>query len=598
MKTFKEDGDKIIKLFKKTRRKLLMSSIISILVTLLAIGIVGLKLFYPFHFAIGVSIYIFSFIPIFLRIYQSKKSFKKFHTYSFVASFYKKERRRLIVAFVGLLMLSVFFVLRPMDEDPFKNMSDGEIRTYIEEELYQSIVIIDYLETSGNELLSALDTDEENLNTTKTIENAFSNFLNAVIESEILTERHRYFDMIPYRLRKERATSFAITYSLYVKKYEVTHRLMLATSLNPYKKKILNQFNEVTQSKDVYNDMIKYFYNLKTRLRLSGGSVYMNTISEKRQEAYGGSFQVLFEKARESYKYLLINFNKTLSHSPEALADGTNQKMFDMWFPIQKGVANTMGHIMISPRGKDKFIQEDQILEMEKNMEPGDVMLQRRNWYASNVGIPGFWTHSALYTGDLEKMSKYFAEVFPYRGYDNYQEYLMGELPDIYNEYNSTDENGDDYAVIEAIEPGVVLQSIVTSAHADFVAVLRPRLTKVDKLEALTEAFINRGKPYDYNFDFDTRDSLVCSELIFAAYFERLPDKNGLHFETSLVNGRKIVSPLDMAKKFKAEYSLDDREFDFVYFLKGSEETQNASVATEDKFLESVDWNKFTFMQE
>ncbi len=147
------------------------------------------------------------------------------------------------------------------------------------------------------------------------------------------------------------------------------------------------------------------------------------------------------------------------------------------------------------------------------------------------------------------------------------------------------------------IEPGVVLQSLEKSAHADFVAVLRPNLTKRDKMLALFKAFSHFGKPYDYNFDFDTQDLLVCSELVYDAYFEKLPEKNGIHIETTLVNGRKIVSPLDMAKKFQAESSSPDAEYEFVYFIVSDEDTKNARIADRDLFLESVDWNKFSFMQ-
>lgn len=151
--------------------------------------------------------------------------------------------------------------------------------------------------------------------------------------------------------------------------------------------------------------------------------------------------------------------------------------------------------------------------------------------------------------------------------------------------------------MLEAIAAGVVLNSLEYSAQADFVVVLRPNLSKHDKLLALEKAFTNYHKPYDYNFDFDTRDALVCSELVYDAYFENLPDKHGLKFETSLINGRKIVSPLEMAKLYKAELNTGAEQFDFVYFLRGYETESLARVATEDEFIESVDWEKYSFLQ-
>ena len=68
--------------------------------------------------------------------------------------------------------------------------------------------------------------------------------------------------------------------------------------------------------------------------------------------------------------------------------------------------------------------------------------------------------------------------------------------------------------------------------------------------------------------------------------------------EISQVNGRKVVTPLDMANKFVVEHETSNQSMTFVYFLKGSEDTQSATVGVEADLLESVNWSKFTFLQE
>ena len=54
--------------------------------------------------------------------------------------------------------------------------------------------------------------------------------------------------------------------------------------------------------------------------------------------------------------------------------------MFDAWFPVQKGIANLMGDTLLSRRREGTLISIGQIAAMREVMEPGDIMVQRRNW--------------------------------------------------------------------------------------------------------------------------------------------------------------------------------------------------------------------------
>lgn len=389
---------------------------------------------------------------------------------------------------------------------------------------------------------------------------------------------------------------FLIANSLYAKKYELVHRLMIAVDGSEHKKTALNEFIPEIGRANVYNEMVWRFYEPKTRVRLTGGYVYQWLFVGNRPRA-DVSFTLLRDKAVGSYRYLRAGAGTTVLRAPEALANTAEQRMFEAWFPIQKGVATAMGRAIISTRGKEGLITEAQARTMGEAMIPGDIMLQRRNWHVSNVGIPGFWTHSALYTGTLEEMDAYFASEFPYESYESMSAYMAAKTPAAFAAYEVLDDSGDMPAVIEAIEPGVVAQTLPVSADADFVVVLRPELTKRDKMLALMRAFANTGKPYDFNFDFNTRDAMVCSELVYDAYYERLPEKAGLHLETSLVNGRPIVSPFDIATKYVTERGTAVQQLQFVYFLRSDENTGQAYQSNEATFVESIEWSKFSFLQ-
>ena len=224
--------------FAHLRKKLLWSSIISLSITFASLAIVGVKFFYPFHMVIGVTLYVVSFIPIIRRIYQSRKIWQKYHYYKFSRKFFRKEKIRLIFLALFLIASVVFLWLRPLDEKPFKNFSDTEIQTIVTDDVYTSVTAMDYLETSGNDLLETLDTTKEDINTTEDIVAHFNDFLVAVEFSESLTEKHRYFSSIPYRLWNERISSFLISYSLYVKKYEMVRRIIVTVTGDEYKKRL------------------------------------------------------------------------------------------------------------------------------------------------------------------------------------------------------------------------------------------------------------------------------------------------------------------------------------------------------------------------
>jgi hypothetical protein len=585
--------DEIFVEFKKARRKLLVMSLISLLITFSSLAIVGLKIFYPFHLAIGIGIYLLSFIPLVRRIYMSHKYWKKFKAYKFSKKFYRKEKIRLLLALILIIFSILFLWLRPLDKNPFSNYSEEQITTLVTDDLYKSVTAMDYLETSGNNLLSAIKTNEK-----EQILLSFEDFLTAVSYSESLTDVHRYFSSIPYGMWDQRTSSFLISYSLYVKKYEIVHRLMKEVSGDQSKKKILNHYIKSFDKNDIYNEMVVRFYQPKTRLRLTVGYLYMKFFSTEKLKSES-IFNLLYKKSEQSYSYLRSNFWGTFLNTGQVLIDHTETRMFDTWFPIQKTVATGMGRAIISTRGKNGLITEQDSLIMQNYMEPGDFMLQRRNWHVSNVGIPGFWTHSALYTGDLEFMNNYFSSEFPYQGFNDFKTFIENKYPDIYAQYNQKDDLGYNRSVVEAIEPGVVIQSLPKSSDADFVAVLRPiNLSKRDKMLAILKAFDHVGKPYDFNFDFETLDTLVCSEVIYDSYLQNTSsNKIGLNFETSLVNGRKMVSPFDIAKKFVDEYGNENAELKLVYFIESNEKTEKSFVSNTNRFLESVAWSKFSFLQ-
>ena len=138
---------------------------------------------------------------------------------------------------------------------------------------------------------------------------------------------------------------------------------------------------------------------------------------------------------------------------------------------------------------------------MESELRPGDIVLQRREWYLGNAFLPGFWSHAALYVGRIEDLRRMGIADHP-----TVQAHLSAYLvPTL---------GGADRTLIETVSEGVIFSSLFESLHADHVVVLRPRLSEDQIARAIVKAFKYHGRPYDFEFDLATADKLVCTELV------------------------------------------------------------------------------------
>jgi hypothetical protein len=216
---------------------------------------------------------------------------------------------------------------------------------------------------------------------------------------------------------------------------------------------------------------------------------------------------------------------------------------------------------------------------MQARLQPGDILLERRNWFLSNAFLPGFWPHAALYIGtpqDLEKMGLIQRSGDGWTSEDDaVRRHLGGYLRKAHD--------GHAHTVIEAISNGVVFNSLTESMHADYVAVLRPRLSEKQKRDAIARAFSHIGKPYDFEFDFFTTDRLVCTELVYRSY------SGMIDFPVEQIAGRQTLPALGIARKFRQERGTPGQQLDFVLFLDGFPRQRCAKPAGEGIFCETVD---------
>lgn len=270
-------------------------------------------------------------------------------------------------------------------------------------------------------------------------------------------------------------------------------------------------------------------------------------------------------------------------------------EVFADLMPVQKGVAEWFGDTRTAPEGR-RLIDDAQLHEMQKHLLPGDVIVERRNWYLSNVGLPGFWPHAALYVGTPAEIAATLDDdPAVVAEFGKLSEHLAKAYPKAFAELAASDDAGHAHRIVEAVSEGVVAASLEHSCGADYVAALRPRLPKRSIARAIDRALYYMGRPYDFDFDFATDGALVCSELVIKAY-EPSGDVPGLAIPWITVVGKRAIPPTELVRAFAADRS-DAGPLGFVYFLDGRERERRAVIGTEADLAGSIDRPKWDVLQ-
>ena len=122
-------------------------------------------------------------------------------------------------------------------------------------------------------------------------------------------------------------------------------------------------------------------------------------------------------------------------------------------------------------------------------------------------------------------------------------EYVKKHADEIESDEGAESKNG--HQIIEALRSGVKLSTLDEFMNIDDFAILRPvfkdDVNNVLKKEALVMAFRQLGKKYDFNFDVNTTDKIVCSELAYVSF-------PSIDWPTEKTLGRHNISPDNVAK--------------------------------------------------
>ena len=171
--------------------------------------------------------------------------------------------------------------------------------------------------------------------------------------------------------------------------------------------------------------------------------------------------------------------------------------------------------------------------EVAALLRPGDVLITRHDHAASNLFLPGFWPHAALYIGTPGERKALGVDL----------------PPDILARW------GEEISVLEADKEGVLFRRLQDTLAVDSLVVLRPRCELDVIAQAITRVCRHEGKGYNFDFDFFRGDRLVCTEVVYRAY-EGLGE---MHFQLSEHAGRPALSAEDIL-----DLALEGRLFEAV----------------------------------
>ncbi|MGK0184426.1 MAG: hypothetical protein ACI9R3_000192 [Verrucomicrobiales bacterium] len=195
--------------------------------------------------------------------------------------------------------------------------------------------------------------------------------------------------------------------------------------------------------------------------------------------------------------------NSTLSQILFALFEGSGRAISEMQNPFHQ-----------------KRVSPDVIREVRRLLRPGDAIVTRHDDAVSNLFLPGYWPHAALYIGSTEERRAIGMEMDAGR-------WQRGCNP---------------ARVLEARKDGVRFRRLTDTLHVDAFTVVRPKLEPASVACALSRAAEHEGKFYDFEFDFRRSDRLVCTELVYRGFHA----VGGLKFHLTARAGRPTFSAEDL----------------------------------------------------
>ena len=179
---------------------------------------------------------------------------------------------------------------------------------------------------------------------------------------------------------------------------------------------------------------------------------------------------------------------------------------------------------LVETRKGRLYGREEVRTDVQRTLQAGDILLEKTPFRLTDKLIPGYWGHAAVWTGSE-------AELKELGIWDNpvvrpYQEQIRSGRQ-----------------VVEALRSGVEMNTMRHFLNIDSIGILRKSATtRQDRANTVIQALRQVGKPYDFNFDVESKGRVYCSKLVYLSY-------SGVEWPTRKSLGRTTFTPDDVAIK-------------------------------------------------
>jgi hypothetical protein len=185
---------------------------------------------------------------------------------------------------------------------------------------------------------------------------------------------------------------------------------------------------------------------------------------------------------------------------------------------------NTVG-LVESRSGKLKG-RADVSDALSRELCAGDILLEKTPFRLTDKLIPGYWGHVAIWLGTEWELR--VLRIWDHPVVAPYHEAIRsGRL------------------VVEALRSGVEMNPLEHFLNVDDVCVLRDAALLEDparRADCILRALRQVGKSYDFNFDVETTDRIVCSEICYVVFVD-------IEWPTERALGRATISPDHVAQE-------------------------------------------------